>query len=178
MVAAGASPAAARADRKTPTCSAMVSAVAWGLMSQASPSRAARSTAAWALAAIQIGGRGRCTGRTFSLAPASLHHGRSALTASPAHRRATMSRLASKRRTLNLGSRPNAAYSTSRYPSPTPKTSRPPESTSSDAHVSATSSGLCRASSRMPMPTRMSPDSAVIRARNGAHWGMAMPSGR
>jgi hypothetical protein len=43
----------------------MVSLVACGLMNQASAIRAARFTAGSLFAAIQIGGRGFCTGRMF-----------------------------------------------------------------------------------------------------------------
>jgi hypothetical protein len=43
----------------------MVSMVACGLMNHASAMRAARFTAGSLLAAIQIGGRGFCTGRMF-----------------------------------------------------------------------------------------------------------------
>jgi len=49
--------------------------VAWGLMSQASPSRAARLTAGSLLAAIQMGGRGLCTGRMFMRTLASRQPG-------------------------------------------------------------------------------------------------------
>ena len=47
-----------------------------------------------------------------------------------------------------------------------------------EAHVSATSSGLCSASSSIPIPTSIGPHSAVMRLTNGTHWGMAIPSGR
>ena len=92
----------------------MVSIVECGLMYHASAIRAARRIARSLLAAIQIGGCGRCTGRMFIRTPSSLTVSLSWVTESSDHRRLTRSRYSSKRLTLCPFGTANASNSMSR----------------------------------------------------------------
>src|SRR5437899_740299 len=65
---------------------------------------------------------------------------------SPLHSRSTTSSPSTRRPTRSFGSCPSARFSTSRYPSPTPKTKRPSEITSRVASCSAISTGWCSGS--------------------------------
>jgi len=95
-------------------CRTMVVMVAWGLMNHVSPMRAARWMALSLLAATQIGGCGRCTGRQVRLTSFKVHTSLSTLTVSSVHSRLTISRHDSKRRTRWPSGTLKASNSTSR----------------------------------------------------------------
>ena len=86
----------------------------WGLMNQVSPSRAARSTAASALAPSQIGGCGSCIGLSETVASSSVKWEPAMLTPSSVQRRTTASRFSSSRVTRSAWVVPKPLNSTSR----------------------------------------------------------------
>ena len=85
-----------------------------GFTYQQSPSRAARRIAGSALAPIQIGGCGFCTGRGDAEAPFKVKCDATMSTESSVHSRRTASRFSSNRRTRSFCVVPNARNSTSR----------------------------------------------------------------
>ena len=83
-------------------------------MTHAEPRRAARTTAASLLAANQIGGWGRCTGRSIMRARVRWKKRPWWVTSSPDQSRVMTSRLSTRRPTRSLGAMPNASFSSSR----------------------------------------------------------------
>src|SRR5262245_66630059 len=67
------------------TCRTIVSIRLWGLTYQQSPSRAARRIAGSALAPIQIGGGGLCTGRGEAGGPLRVEGGAAQSDGAPGH---------------------------------------------------------------------------------------------
>ena len=92
----------------------MVSTRLCGLTYQQSPSRAARRMAGSALAPIQMGGCGFCTGLVPTDAPCKVKCEPTMSTASSVHSRLTASKFSSKRCTRSFWVVPKARNSTSR----------------------------------------------------------------
>ncbi len=137
-------------------------------MSQGYPSRPVRVTAASLLAAIHTGGDGRRTGRRLVGALTSRKCFPSYVTGpSPRHSSSMTSSASTIRPTRSRRGTPKASFSSSRYPSAVASAACPPETTSSVATCSATSTGWCSGSTAVV--TRSSPGaSAASRAITGS----------